>query len=1365
MAESLSYSLHAVRVPVPPSPHSPLRSPKRRQQLPVEDDPLLARLSPEAILDALAAINAVSKHERQAKDLLTKSISQVSPEDRALGARAAIAAKKLREWLKELQAWQWPKGLSIQQGKGFEPPSTNGSSAQVEFWGSLPASLVGEYEARIEEIHDGMDSLNVDELKEHIMNVHVPGRSRPSSAHSALSSISAPPFTHTQLSDFTAVITATILRALPTLARLNVLLDTWNARLLVLRQIPELLDSINAARASLDFAIAMLSTENPLHNTRPPILDVTSKKEELVQVIGVAGSRMDTVLDALEGREDSIPEIWIDNMDRLEADFATWVQQAEKLAIEREWRTNTEEPAKSAVEDLELQRDVSTNHQVPNSAREHDCETPIESSPSPSVEKSLYPSFEVNTNIQHTSSSSEGKRVLPSGSFVNPPITAQGIALTSIPENEEVPKPVTPDYSPAFEPKRPQMSQSLPTESLLATSSDTTEIAGDIPIPNSSISVADSNSKHEQAANETPSHSNREDTVPMEENLDALKTNKKLDPGKTEPQLDKGKPDLCNVELSKSPSVIGNRASSYVPEKQSDTTILTPEHDANSPEDAFRPKFSTEEHSVLEESLPTINADSSLVPEIDNFGPPREEADDLDLGDEVKKGKEELDAGGHVPGSENIPQQRPIVQPAHGSNDMDAEVLEKMRRETGADELGTGNSVLELKDNQSSPRLLHPEGPKPTSAMSHVQEGVNVKETSEDRLEDSPAGEVTADRQINPSSKPSPPLDPDVPVQSIESDVDHNIPTDPMPPSFTRTVSGGPPAQDPTVHFSPRLFSSASDRTIRGIGSPQLSSSVLHDLQSFQHTKNASLPLQRFIDDETDVNYSINHDMHSDSSSSREELSDSPRYFRENSEIPRFRNRSESPPPNVVPRRAVRGPSSSLMRGTISSLNKVVGTTNNETTSERLHSRHRLGSPYDVDDSDSTPWRRKSSTKGFLQAPSHHLQNQPSMESIGSYGSSNGTGRRRYSFSTDGGSFAIRPVNEADSDLQEKIHTILTGIPGKIRLSNKPASDYDQQSVISSISSTKRNRIQARSPFSTPSRAGTPAPSEGFPSSSKQRRTTSHKSEDKTVRVYHLHHRGKTEPTKLFVRTVGEDGERVMVRVGGGWADLGEYLREYVLHHGRQTPSNSNVEVKDLSATANSPGSTTSTATAVAMPSSPDHPSTMCDRPASSLSVRKTRRISRPSELPELAIDSVETVADNLPLPSFPSGRRTSVSSLNSVSVTSILGDGSSVYSPHPGSARTPHSVSTPLGLAGPKPRSRHVSMTPESEAWVEDVIGQARRTSSIVKPTQRHSDHHLMNRDVLNSSRMGTRSVSDLASVGRSKRVILKGLESQDRS
>jgi hypothetical protein len=1265
--------------------------------------------------------------------------------------------------------WQWPKGLGIQQGKGFISPIDN----QLEFWGSLPAHQVVEYEARLEQIRDGMEGLNVDELKEHIMNVHVPGRSRPSSAHSAFSTISAPPFTHVQLSDFTAVITATILRALPTLARLNMLLDTWTVRLLVLRQIPGLLTSLDTARVSLDFALD--ATQESQRNKRYSLVGSHFRREELVQLIDTAGSRMDTVLDALEGREDSIPETWIDRMDALETDFASWVQLMGKMAIEKVWVSSEPEGAtKPVIEDDELQRHVTEADQPPDEdATGRDAKNHEDLS-SPTINETIDPSPDVSTASQTAPTPEDHPTpvddILDSNLSVIPDTTSLPIAnVPDTPTDNEDPTPI----ATVTKPRSPSESieETPDQDSHSATAKLEKADHAELPIP-----VLEPNHEHEQKAIEADTATNHQ----VEQSTIPLRVKKSI-------------PVLEVIEESTSedsePESVQNHAEPLeFPESNESSSSHEIQAEAHHATTEYRAEPLP---ATMPPHIPAIiSQDDEKLPNSENGMSSKQfqehELQNLETPNTNMKYEAVTSAIANQTSSEHLSKTEAAstIEPVTGTfdypNAIEGNNLDQVRAHT-VEKSNSDVSLPESDAGESSPR--HPDSESPHSVMtpSLALEDAAIKETPQSSLLESPIKVMATDSQsFGALLEHNILLHPDIPVQSIESSIEQDAPSRPFQSHeevlpHSRKTSGQ--SHRSSVPFSPGVFSSTSDRTIREKGSPQLSSSALQDLEAYKHSNDASLPLQRFINDKYDGSYSINHEMHSDSSSSREDTS---QYLREDTESPRFRNRSESPPPNAIPRRAIRGPSSSLMRGTISSLNKVVGTGKRnesdsfsyDSASERVRSRSRLGSPYDVD-SEPTPWRRKSSTSDLLQAPKHHLQNQPSMESIGSYVSSNGTGdmRRRYSFSTDGGSFAIRPVHEADSDLQEKIHSILTSIPGRIRLSNNVASDYDQQSVISSMSSSKKSRLKARSPFSTPSRAGTPTPSEGFTPSSRQRRTVSHKSEDKTVKVYHLHHRGKTEPTKLFVRTVGEDGERVMVRVGGGWADLGEYLREYVMHHGRQTPSSSHVEVKGLPATTNSPGSTTSAAATVIAQTSPKGLVTVptpSNRPDSSLSVHKTRRISKPSELPELAIDDVETSTDNLPLPSFPSStRRTSISSINSVSVSSILGDGSSVYSPHPGSARTPLShSSTPLGLAGPKPRTRHVSMTPESEAWVEDVIGQARRTSSITvkPPAQKHTDHR-PERELHNSSRMSMRSVSDIPSIGRNKRVVLKGLGTHDRS
>lgn len=97
--------------------------------------------------------------------------------------------------------------------------------------------------------------------------------------------------------------------------------------------------------------------------------------------------------------------------------------------------------------------------------------------------------------------------------------------------------------------------------------------------------------------------------------------------------------------------------------------------------------------------------------------------------------------------------------------------------------------------------------------------------------------------------------------------------------------------------------------------------------------------------------------------------------------------------------------------------------------------------------------------------------------------------------------------------------------------------------------------------------------------------------------------------------------------------------------------------------------------------------------------------------------------------------------------------------------------MSTPLGLAGPKPRSRQLSMSPEGEAWIQDVLQQTRRSGSSNPPPfplNNAPDYAEPPESVdgslpdISVPKKGRRSVSDIGTTGSSRRVALRGLESR---
>ena len=333
-------------------------------------DPLLSNLSPESTLQALTSIDAVPSNEQGAHDILSRSISQVSPSERALGIRAAVAAQNLNLWHKEVQSWDWPNQRDAKVGKGFIPPSESHSeensipwsflappsNTQESYYGSLAASVVERYEKRADEIRDGMEDLNVEELKEHVLNAHIPSRSRPSSATSCVSV--PPPLSYVQLSDFTAVITATILRALPYLSRLNALLATWEIRIFVLRQIPGLLRELSLTRSALDSSLHAIRDPHSFFPEPTELSDASLAVDhaKLESAVVAVGRRMDRVLDALEGRPDSLPEQWIDDLEAIESDFATWVVEADNYKVRNAWLRSKAESEMAERRAADLQR-------------------------------------------------------------------------------------------------------------------------------------------------------------------------------------------------------------------------------------------------------------------------------------------------------------------------------------------------------------------------------------------------------------------------------------------------------------------------------------------------------------------------------------------------------------------------------------------------------------------------------------------------------------------------------------------------------------------------------------------------------------------------------------------------------------------------------------------------------------------------------------------------------------------------------------------------------------------------------------------------------------------------------------------------
>ncbi|KAJ5519264.1 hypothetical protein N7453_001686 [Penicillium expansum] len=1283
-------------------------------------DPLLSNLSPESTLQALTSTDAVPSNEQAAHDILSRSISQVSPSERALGIRAAVAAQNLNLWLGLALFLHPNRTLSkIPSLRGSLAPPSN---TQASYYGSLLANVVERYERRADEIRDGMDDLNVEELKEHVLNAHIPSRSRPSSATSCVSV--PPPLSYVQLSDFTAVITATILRALPYLSRLTALLTTWEVRIFVLRQIPGLLRELSLTRSALDSSLQALRTPHSSASDPSKSSDASLAVDhvKLESAVVAVGRRMDRVLDALEGRPDSLPEKWIDDLEAIESDFAVWVVEADKYKVRNAWLRSKAESEMAEMRAADLQRAESLKETRQDLISDTAVSEPSDDLPSNQEhaiehEPELQCALELPRHFLQTAwkgTPPPNLRLLTSLS--KSPIEEKQEDLTPVVVAEDLDTPTQSHFPPA------------PT-------------IGREPFP---------------ALAHTPCAIDR--TLENKENI----------PPPGFQQLDG--PVSSPTQASTRPSPLSERS--------------------DLAEDSFVQESTVPE---MEVQLPevVVSASVSAAEELNAFADSKDAPHDTVADENYNNSdEEEKQASPHTKSTVLTPEPKSISSPAAQG----PEFLSGPREQNQCDTPASATISPVLTPNRSEIRV--PKS-RPSGRASQIPMAVASPKSISNRTpikSHPPQNEGKAEPCQRTVRKPlqSPiklsKFRPGKPDLDKDGTVVHNIthrrrtstgsvgsllsdhsslissPEVPEPRTDSSNVTPIGTSSHPGSIHPP----SHGDYTLREDRLRRLENQKPDLRISFQQSRTVSLPLERFINERLGLGLGSESapgvaSVKPSRTRTRSVTSaDFPNPPKTRSKITFQDTSAASIPP--VPRlptgrhQLSRGKSTSDLNSQNEMAKIAEGNKKTFGMNSARRAMEHLLQPKSV------RWRQR-------------LTAHPSLESLGVKRQELSYVEEHESELTD---FGFRPSSptkhgkQPRDQLDEKINSILNSLPGHIHMVD---SNHEADTSSSSSSLDRRVRYRSESPTGL-ARSNTPAPSLTLMPASRRRHSHAYKTEDSCVKLYHLHHGGQSAPTKLFVRTVGEEGQRVMVRVGGGWADLGEYLREYVIHHGRRKVSETpRVEVQGIktrsSPSYTSPGTMLTPATSYlasgrATPSRP--PSVLSARPPSSLTVHKKRRASTASDVMgsravttghiSSSTSSPPTIA---PLPSS-TGRRLSVSSGYSV------GD---AHSPNntATTSTTNESRSTPLGLAGPKPRARYESMSPEGEAWVADVLQKTRRSSShnppqfaLSMPPNHDSDDRF---EIGDGSVVGhflpkVRSVGDIGSIGTSRRVVLKGLGSR---
>ncbi|KAF3920485.1 hypothetical protein ABW20_dc0106909 [Dactylellina cionopaga] len=346
---------------------------------------------------------------------------------------------------------------------------------------------------------------------------------------------------------------------------------------------------------------------------------------------------------------------------------------------------------------------------------------------------------------------------------------------------------------------------------------------------------------------------------------------------------------------------------------------------------------------------------------------------------------------------------------------------------------------------------------------------------------------------------------------------------------------------------------------------------------------------------------------------------------------------------------------------------------------------------------------------------------------------------------------------ELEDRLEKKINKILIGLPS-LTMTPSPMKRGPPLPINTAIETTTRPSKLGESKLPIARTPSTPTIGQAPNLTTSSKRTISQPGE---VKMYHLHKSDEESPVKLFVRLVGDRGERVMVRVGGGWADLKEYLIEYAAHHGiqgtRKMAAESVVEFGEDARSIKASGSNSSLRSSFrGSPRGSPTPTFGNSRPSSPLASFKnpvpstsrgntpnraespylSRRPESPGSRSQMGTspglrygmsntqsqqqqrsspgasnhDRPVTPGSAGLYPSYTSPTYNSGLSANFRRPTSRLsfGDFPDTMEPSPSSPILP---SVPLGLAGPK--SRNMEISAEKQAWVDGMLGQVRKASA----------------------------------------------------
>jgi hypothetical protein len=326
---------------------------RRGRALGTSDEAHLRDLSPGTTLRAFTEQPCPFDTSRDEHKIFA-CIEGLTAIERGLGARVAKAALRLKNWCQEIEQWGWTgsfeppsesdrearrKSLEMRVREHVQDPASVESVEPLVYWGSLLSEDVKAHELRLDEMSDELLTLDVEELKEHVLDMQGPNRSRPPSAGVEASR------SYTPMDDFSFLLTQTLLSALPHHVQLKDSLNTWTARVSILREAPSYLADLRTTQTAMDLGWKAIE---PPADSSDKAFDQWKEAAEIISAelqrrVSDLGRRLDVMLDTLEGCADCLPENWIDTFEAVEADLGRWSHESRRRLIELQVRRRAEE--------------------------------------------------------------------------------------------------------------------------------------------------------------------------------------------------------------------------------------------------------------------------------------------------------------------------------------------------------------------------------------------------------------------------------------------------------------------------------------------------------------------------------------------------------------------------------------------------------------------------------------------------------------------------------------------------------------------------------------------------------------------------------------------------------------------------------------------------------------------------------------------------------------------------------------------------------------------------------------------------------------------------------------------------------------